>query len=187
MSKVVGEKVRMADAETAELIEIKELAWLASDGVGLERTALIDGLNAKALSPALRKKATDLRARAEVTWTVVRELASRPGVPADVVGAVSVAHAQVFGTYEEIRRQLYNALTAGHAPPISSEELVRRSNAALDLLMEVSNAAMAAAERHAVSKEADANRSLLLHCSLLLLGFLVGLAGFVVVQRRVTR
>jgi methyl-accepting chemotaxis protein len=51
------------------LIEIKELAWLARDGVGLERTALIDGLNAKALSPAMRKKATDLRARADVTWT----------------------------------------------------------------------------------------------------------------------
>ena len=71
MSKVVGERVRMADAETAELIEIKELAWLARDGVGLERTALIDGLNSKALSPAMRTKATGLRARAEVTWTMV--------------------------------------------------------------------------------------------------------------------
>jgi methyl-accepting chemotaxis protein len=187
MSKVVGEKVRMADAETAELIEIKELAWLARDGVGLERTALIDGLNAKALSPAMRKKATDLRARADVTWTVVRELAARPGVPAEVVVAVTVAHAQAFGTYEEIRQRLYIALTTGQAPPISSEELVERSNAALDLLMEVSNAAMAAAERQAVSKEANANRSLFLHGSLLVLGFLVGLAGFLVVQRRVTR
>ena len=63
MSKVVGEKVRMADAETAELIEIKELAWLARDGVGLERNALNEGLNAKALSAATQKKASDLRGR----------------------------------------------------------------------------------------------------------------------------
>jgi len=187
MSKVVGERVRMADAETAELIEIKELAWLARDGVGLERTALIDGLNSKALSPAMRTKATDLRARAEVTWTMVRELAARPGVPAPVVAAVNVAHAQAFGTYEEIRRRLYVALTTGQAPPISSEELIERSNAALDLLMEVSSTAMRVAELQAISKEANANRSLFLHTSLLVLGFLVGVAGFWVVQRRITR
>jgi methyl-accepting chemotaxis protein len=187
MSKVVGEKVRMADAETAELIEIKELAWLARDGVGLERTALIDGVNAKILSLALQKKSTELRARAEVTWTMVRELTSRPGVPVEVVDAVKVAHAQVFETYEKMRQGLYVALTTGQAPPVPVEELVAHSNAALDLLMEVSNTAMAAAERRAVSKEASANRMLLLHSSLLAIGFFVGLAGFQVVQRRVTR
>src|SRR4051812_32490160 len=132
MSKVVGEKVRMADAETAELIEIKELAWLARDGVGLERTALIEGLNAKALSAATQKKASDLRARAEVTWTMVRELAARPGVPAEVAGAVNVAQVQVFGTYEKMRGDLYIALTTGQTPHVSSEELIERSNLALD-------------------------------------------------------
>jgi len=90
--------------------------------------------------------------------------------------------AQAFGTYEEIRRRLYVALTTGQAPPISSEELIERSNAALDLLMEVSSTAMRAAELQAISKEADAIRSLFLHTSLLVLGFLVGLAGFWVVQ-----
>jgi methyl-accepting chemotaxis protein len=187
MSKVVGEKVRMADAETAELIEIKELAWLARDGVGLERTVLIEGLNAKALSPASQKRANDLRARAEVTWTMVRELTARPGAPTDVIDAVKVADAQAFGTYEEVRRRLYVALTTGQAPPVSSEELIERSNAALDHLMEVSNVAMAAAERQARLKDANGARSLLLHGALLALGFLVGAAGFQVVQRRVTR
>ena len=186
MSKLVGEKVRMADAETAELIEIKELAWLARDGVGLERTALIDGLNAKALSPAINKKATELRARAEVTWTMVRELTDRPGAPADIVAVVKAAHRQVFETYETIRQGLYNALMTGHTPPVSNEQFIERSNAALDILMEVSNAAMAGAERRAELKQADANRSLILHSSLLAFGFLVGLAGFHVVQRRVT-
>jgi methyl-accepting chemotaxis protein len=187
MSKVVGEKVRMADAETAELIEIKELAWLARDGVGLERSVLIDGVNAKALSPAMQKKSTELRARAEVTWTMVRELTGRPGVPDEVVHAVKVAHAQVFETYEKLRLGFHVALTTGQAPTVPVEELVARSNVALDLLMEVSNTAMVTAERRAVSKEASASRMLLLHSSLLGIGFLLGLAGFQVVQRRVTR
>lgn len=186
MSKVVGEKVRMADAETAELIEIKELAWLARDGVGLERTALIDGLNAKMISPALNKKATELRARAEVTWTMVRELTARPGISRDIVGAVTAAHTQVFEKYETIRQGLYNSLLRGDSPPVSNEQFIERSNAALDILMGVSNVAMAGAERQAELKQANANRSLSLHILLLALGFLVGLAGFYVVRRRVT-
>ena len=187
MSKVVGEKVRMADAETAELIEIKELAWLARDGVGLERNALIDGLNAKTLSPAMQKKASDLRARAEVTWAMVRELSARPGVPVEVVRTIKVADAQSFGAYEGIRQALYNALSSGQTPTVSGQEFIERSNAALDFLMEVSNTAMAATEHQAESKEADANHSLYIHVILLALGFLVGLAGFQVIQRRITR
>ena len=132
MSKVVGEKVRMADAETAELIEVKELAWLARDGVGLERTVLIDGMNARALSPAMQKRATELRARAEVTWTVVRELTGRPGVPVEVVDAVKVRTRR---SSKPTRRCAWDhvALTTGQAPPVSVEELVARSNVALDL------------------------------------------------------
>jgi methyl-accepting chemotaxis protein len=187
MSKYVGEKVRMADAEIAELIEIKELTWLARDGLGLERNFLNEGLNAKALSPILRKRADDLRARAGVTWTMVRELAARPGLAADVAAAIKAAHAEAFGAYEQLREPLYVALTTGEMPMVSSEELIEHSNRALDVLVEVSNMAMLAAERHAMENETSAGRRLFLHAALLMLGCLVGLTGFLVVQRRVTR
>src|SRR5258707_299429 len=52
MAVVLGEKARMTDAEPAELMEIKQLGWLARDGVGLERTFLIEGLGTKQLTPA---------------------------------------------------------------------------------------------------------------------------------------
>ena len=105
----------------------------------------------------------------------------------EVVDAVKVAHEQAFVTYEETREGLYIALTTGQTPVISSIDLIERSNVALDFLMEVSNAAMVAAEQQALLKEANANRSLFFHSSLLALGFLVGFAGFQVVQHRVTR
>src|SRR4051812_11354550 len=53
MAIVLGEKVRMTDAETAELMEIKQLGWLARDGIGLERTFLIEGVVNKKLTPAV--------------------------------------------------------------------------------------------------------------------------------------
>ncbi len=186
MSKVVGQKVRMADAQTAELIEIKDLAWLARDGVGLERTALIDAINAGSLLPPIQKRASDLRARAEVTWTMVRELTARPGVPAEVADAVKAAHVETFEKYEELRQRLYIALTTGQPPPVSREQLIERSNLALDFLMAVSNTAMVVVERQSVLNEANAIRSLIFHGLLLVLGFAVGFAGFRVVRQRVT-
>src|SRR4051812_45145492 len=56
MFSVLDEKVRMVDAEAAELIQIKQLAWLARDGLGLERNFLTEGLNSgKFLSSGLKR------------------------------------------------------------------------------------------------------------------------------------
>jgi methyl-accepting chemotaxis protein len=184
MSKVLAEMVRMADAETAELIEIKELAWTARDGVGLERNLLSEG---KALSPADLKRVTELRARAELAWPFVRDLVARSGVPSDVVAAVTAAHEQAFGSYEKTRKAVFDALTNNKPMPVSREEIIVGSTAAVDALGNVSNTAMAAAERQGQLKHEQANRALAVHCGLLGIAFLVGVAGFVVVQGCVTR
>ncbi|HEY7382504.1 MAG TPA: methyl-accepting chemotaxis protein [Beijerinckiaceae bacterium] len=187
MSSVLGEKVRMADAETAELMAIKQSAWLARDGVGLERTVLGDAFNAKAMSPAMQKKATELRARADVTWSVVRELVARPGVPEDIVSAVNRAHEMAFTTYEKIRKPVFEALLAGQPSPTPYEDVIKASNPALEALTAVAESAMAAAQRQAEAKGAEAARSLTFHSTLLGLALLVGMVGFFVVQRRVTK
>jgi methyl-accepting chemotaxis protein len=187
MSNVLGEKVRMADAETAELMEIKQLAWLARDGVGLERTVLGEAFNAKAMLPPMQKRANELRARAEVTWSVVRELAARPGVPADVVAAIADAQEIAFANYEKIRKPVIEALVAGQPSPTPYEDVVKASNPALDALTNVAETALTAAQRHAEMKGEEAGRALVFHSSLVGLALLVGLVGFFVVQRRVTK
>jgi methyl-accepting chemotaxis protein len=186
MSNVLGEKVRMADAETAELMQIKQLAWLARDGVGLERTVLGDAFNAKAMSPAMQKKATELRARADVTWSVVRELVARPGVPEDVVAAVKTAHELAFSTYEKIRKPVVEALAAEQPSPTPYEDLIKASTPALEALTAVAETAMTATQRHAEHKGDEAYRNLVLHAVLLGLALIVGGVGLFVVQRRVT-
>jgi hypothetical protein len=104
MSNVLGDKVRTGDAETAELIEIKQLGWLARDAIGLERNALSEALNAKAISPVLQKRVAELRGRAEVTWAVVRRLGQ--SAPRKIRDAVNNAQDVAFGKYETLRRAL---------------------------------------------------------------------------------
>jgi methyl-accepting chemotaxis protein len=186
MSNVLGDKVRTADAETAELIEIKQLAWLARDAIGFERNALGEALNANAISPDLQKRMAELRGRAEVAWSVVRQLVARENVPPQIRDAVKSAHDVAFGTYEKFRLGLVDALASGRAAPVSPDELIKSSNAALDSLIAVPNTAIAAAEQHAFHTRERANRSLALHLALLAIAGSMGAAGFIVAQWRVT-
>jgi methyl-accepting chemotaxis protein len=187
MFGVLDEKVRMIDAETSELIEIKQLAWLARDGIGLERNFLSEGLIAGRFSPAALKRTIELRAQAEVTWPLVRQLAARPDIPKEVAEAVQAAQEEAFAKYERIRRAVYEAIVGGQPARESADELIKNSNMALDRLAQVSNAALTAAERHAGLKFDEANRNLMLHSTTLVLALLAGLVGFAVVVRRVTR
>jgi len=187
MFNVLGDKVRTFDAETAELIEIRQLAWLARDGIGLERNFLSEGLTANGLSPAAQKRATELHAQAAVTWPVVRRLAARAGVPEDIRETVRAAHEEAFEKYEKMREGVYQAIISGQPARISSDALIRSSNTALDRLAEVSNVALAVAERHIVLKVDEATHDLILHGVLLVLAVLVGFAGYSIVVRRVTR
>jgi methyl-accepting chemotaxis protein len=186
MAVVLGEKARMTDAETGELMEVKQLAWLARDGIGLERTLLIEGTNIGKLTPQAQAKIIELRARAEVSWSVVMELNARAGFPDDVGMAIKTANDQAFGSYHKIRNAVVEALTNGKPAPISGEELTRISLPATDDVAAVSSAALTATEQRAAGALAAAHRSLLIYSAVFVLAVLFGLFGFVIVQFRVS-
>jgi methyl-accepting chemotaxis protein len=186
MAIVLGEKVRMTDAETAELMEIKQLGWLARDGVGLERTFLIEGVVQKKLAPAALTKIAELRGRAEVSWSVVRELGARAGVPSDVVVAINAAQTQTFTEYHKIRNAVLDAITNGKPMPMTSEELNTVSVAATDTVAAVADTALLAAQRHAEASLAAAERSLMIYSTVFAIALAFGVFGFATVWWRVS-
>ena len=84
VSLAVTDKIRMIDPVIAELVGIKEAAWMLRDGVGLERSLLQEAMGAKKMSVEARVKMAGLRSRANAGWQNVKMLSSRPGVPAEV-------------------------------------------------------------------------------------------------------
>jgi methyl-accepting chemotaxis protein len=187
MFSVLDDTIRMFDAETAELIEIKQLSWLARDGIGLERNYLSEGVITGKLSPVAQKRITELRTQATVTWPMVRQLTARAGAPQDIVDLVKSAHEEAFVKYEKLRASVYDALTDGKIPAFSSEDIIASSNAALDRLADVSNGALGAAHRHVLRRLDQANKNLLIHLGLLLVAILAGFGGIFIVIKRVTR
>jgi methyl-accepting chemotaxis protein len=186
MFNVLDDTVRMFDAQTGELIELKQLSWIARDGIGLERNYLSEGIIAGKLSPAAQKRITELRTQAAVTWPVILQLTARAGVPQDIVDLVKRANEEAFVKYEKLRTSVYDALINGKVPAASSDDIITGSNAALDRLADVSNGALGAAHRHVLGRLDEANKRLIVHLALLLVAFVAGLCGITIVVRRVT-
>ncbi|UHC19876.1 methyl-accepting chemotaxis protein (plasmid) [Methylobacterium currus] len=185
MSVALGEAIRMADTTTAELMAIKQAAWLARDGIGLERTVLAEVRSKGELTPDLDRKMAELRGRALVNWTVLNELVARPGVPAELVELTKAAKAVTFGSFERMRKAAYDDVAARRAPSIGNDELDRLGNEGLDALTAVSNASMALARQHAQARHSEATARLMSGVGLLAVALVLALAGFVVVRWRV--
>ncbi len=187
MFNVLDDTIRMFDAQTSEMIEVKQLSWIARDGIGLERNYLSEGIIAGKLSPTAQRRITELRTQANVTWPVILKLTARAGVPQDIADLVKKANEEAFIKYEKIRASVYDALINGKVPAFSSDDITTSSNAALDRLADVSNGALGAAHRHVLARLDQANKDLLVHFGLLLVAIVAGIGGISIVLRRVTR
>lgn len=187
MFSVLDNKVRMFDAQTAELVELKQLSWVARDGIGLERNFLSEGLNAGKLTAAWQTRIIQLHTQANVAWPLVLALTRRAGVPDDVASLITAADEEAFGRYEKIRASVYQSLLDGKPITISADDLIKSSNTALDRLADVSNGALAATQRYVLGKTDEANRAVAVHAGLLLIALFAGLAGMMIVVQRVTR
>ena len=185
ISTALTTRVRMVDASIAELVEIKQLAWLARDGMGFARSELADAIAAGALSPTRSARYLELNGRTDASWSVVRELASRPGVSAEVTAAIASAQEEAFDRYGPLSRAIYDALAAGKPSPVTNDALAAASGRALDALTAVPNTAMRVLEERAESNQAAASASLMFHLGLLCVGLLVGVVGLIVVERRI--
>jgi methyl-accepting chemotaxis protein len=187
MFTVLGDRVRMFDAQAAELIEIKQLAWLTRDGLGLERSFLDRSLLSNKVTAEAQQRITELRSEADVTWGMVRGLVARAGVPDAVVAAVKLADQDSFQKYNPVRNSLYDALLKGQPPTITSDAFVKTSKVAIDRVAEASDSALAEIERHIAAQLDAVNRNLVLKGILLAIALGAGLVGMLIVAHRVTR
>ncbi|MDC7785573.1 HAMP domain-containing methyl-accepting chemotaxis protein [Rhodoplanes sp. TEM] len=187
VSAALGRKIRMADPAVAELVGIKEAAWLARASAGRERTVIQQIIQKRAYPPELRDQRQSLGGQTDAAWQIVKGLAARSGVPAPVVAAVADAQTKRFETYGKARADIEKALSEGRDPPIGNDEYVRIANVSLDALVAVSTAALESIIAHAGQGAAAARTGLLVNAGVLALALLVGLTGIVVAWRRIGR
>jgi methyl-accepting chemotaxis protein len=187
LSLGLTDRIRMIDPVIAELMAIKEAAWVARDAAGLERTHILAAMDKRALTPELRIKMADLRGRVDAGWRLVRSLAGRPGVPPTVLAAIDAVQTGYFGEFVRQRTAIEKAIFDGAELPLDVAGLLRASNDALDILVGVPTAALQAVEVHASRQAAAARLGLVLNAALLLVAVVLGALGLLVGSRRIAR
>ncbi len=186
VSLALTDQIRMVDPEIAELVGIKEAAYITRDGVGLERTFIQGAMEVKAFSVDAKVKMADLRGQANAGWRMVRILSTRRGVPAPVVAAIKRTQEEL-ASYIQKRDAIEKAVAEGREPPLTDTELVNVSNTALNVIVGICDAALDGVIAHAKGRSAGARGDLLLNGGLLALALLLGLGGLLFAARRIAR
>jgi methyl-accepting chemotaxis protein len=185
VSLALTDKVRMIDPVIAELVGIKEAAWMVRDGVGLERSVLQEAMSAKTLSAENRTKAAELRGRASAGWQNVKMLTARPGLPPELAEAIATAQKELFEKYYKTRDQVEKALIEGREPPVSQSELVNASNAVMDVVVGICSAAFDQMVAHATREAASAKTSLVISLCVFVLSLAIGISGLMVAYGKI--
>jgi methyl-accepting chemotaxis protein len=187
VSIALTDQIRMTDTQIAELVGIKEAAWVARDAIGLERNFIQIIMESKAVTPDTRAKIADLHGQANAGWRLVRLLSGRRGVPEAVLAAIKTTEADIFVSYVQKTDAIQKAVAKGTEPPMSETDLVAESNKALDVIVGVCDAALGGIITHGQDRSAQARADLMLNGGLVLLSLLVGLGGLVFASRRIAR
>ena len=135
-SLALNDKIRMIDPVIAELVGIKEAAWMVRDGVGLERSLLLEAMGAETLTVERGSRPPNCAA-GERRLAELKMLSARPGVPPELVATIGVAQKELFEKYYKTRDQVDKALIEGRDPPVNQTELVNVSNAAMDFVVAI--------------------------------------------------
>jgi methyl-accepting chemotaxis protein len=186
VSLALTDQVRMVDPEIAELVAIKEAAYLARDGIGLERTFVQGAMAAKTITGDAKAKMSELRGQAGAAWRLLAIFSARHGVPAPVVAAIKQADGEL-AAYTRKRDAIEKAVAEGREPPMSDTELVDVSNTVLNVIVGICDAALDAIIARANERTAAARTELLLDSGLLVGALLIGFGGLAFAARRIAR
>jgi methyl-accepting chemotaxis protein len=174
--------IKFEDAFIDQLMEIKQLAWMARDA----SVMVSNRLGGQPFPPDPFVKFTANATRAETAWAALEDMVSGMTPPARLSEAIAKANRDFFGSpYIDLRTNSLKALIAGEKLDTTAEQWAPMSVAKLAILLDVANAALDAAKEHAAAQHAAAVWDLSVQLTILVLALVLAVGSMVAVSRRV--
>jgi methyl-accepting chemotaxis protein len=187
LSSRLSRSVKLEDAFIDQVMELKQLGWLARNTAGDASVMISNTLGGVPLPPDAMLKYTNNLARLDTAWTTLEDIAAGLPLPSRFTDAVAKAKGGYLSPeFAELRMKTLKALIAGEKVDIKADDWTRMSVAKLATLLGVAEAALDLAKEHAAGQRASATRELVLELGLLVLAVVVAGGMFLLVSRRVT-
>jgi methyl-accepting chemotaxis protein len=172
--------IKLEDPFIDQMMELKELAWLARDAGGEASVILSNSLSGQPLPADAMLKYTGYVSKLGAMWALLEQRASGLQMPARFTDAVArVKREQFAPDFAELRTNTLKKLIAGQPPGITTDEWSTLTVARLSTLLRTAEAALDVAKEHAASQRASAMRMLTLELAMLALAvaFAAGCIG----------
>ncbi len=179
--------LKMVDPVVDQLLTVKQAAWAARSFGGLVAVRL--EANAAAGQPFNQADiigAAEDRGRAALAWRQINEAVARADAPAAIVDVVARSKEPAALAMVSRQQEIVKAMSNGQKAELPVSELQKISTASLTPSVDVANAALAEMVARAGRQMSGAMRSLMLNGAMMLVALAVTIAGFLIVQRRVS-
>jgi methyl-accepting chemotaxis protein len=187
LSVQLNKLVKLEDPFIDQLMELKQLGWLARDSGGEASVMLSNGLSGQALPADPWVKFNAHLVKLEMAWAMIEEQAAALSLPPRFAEAMAVAKREYFGRdFIDMRNNGMKALIAGTKPTVTVDQWSAITVPKLATLLGVSEAALDVAKDHAAHQRADAIWHLSVQLALLVLAVVLTAGMMLAVSRRVT-
>src|SRR5438552_3113421 len=162
-------EIKLNDPVIDQLLSIRMLGWMVRDYAGRDRLSMGRAIGAERVpSLASQQEFADFRARVDLAWTALRDVATGAGTRPEISAVITKARAVYFVDFIKIRDASYAALLNGEKPPVANHDWIKTSNPPLEALADVSNMAVDVLAGYAQSSMRAATQKLVLESALAL-------------------
>lgn len=175
-------------ARTQIVLDLRQAIWVVSEYAGRER-ATIGGAVARGtrLDDGLLATLSEYRGRLEQSWVTIESYAARDFADPSVLSAIDAVRSEFFGTFEDVRKNIYAASAQGRDYPLTGDEWMAAATKAIDGLLTLSNVIGQSAGSYTQHIEDSGRNGFIASTAVLVAAVILGLFAFWIVTTRVTR
>jgi methyl-accepting chemotaxis protein len=186
-SAQMAKSVMLEDAYVDQLLDMKQLGFMARNAAGDASGMILNALGGLPLPPDPLVKYAGNMGRLENVWAALEDIASRMSLPSRLTAAIEAGRNGFLGPEDTaFRMKTLKSLMAGEKLALTPREVSMRETAQLATLVGASEAALDVAKEHTAAQRTWAQRRLWGQLALLLATVALSGAMFLLVTRRVT-
>lgn len=183
----VSNGVRIGDAQIAELVQVRRVAWTIRDRYGLQCSVLRLNVETNApLSTLVRDRWISGRAVYSAAWQTLDELLSRPGISPVLLERAAAARQQTAAAQAQVDH-IVEALNSSRVAPVSGSRWTSMCDAPFNAVLAIARQAQLETTQRAENLRAGSVRILVLAAVDLTAVATLGVVALVFVRRRFAR
>ena len=186
LSVRLDQLIKLQDPFIDQLMQIKQLAWVARDAGGDASVMVSNSLAGQPLPAEPMLVYTANVSKNETAWATLEQMAASMSLPSTLTGAIAKAKQEYYAPdHVAMRINMLKKLIAGQPAGMNADEWGNITVPKLATLLRVADAALDVAKEHAAGQQSVATWKLLMQLAMLAAAAAFAMGMMLLVSRRV--